>query len=75
MLERKGLVTRQPNPNDRRSMLVALTEEGRELHRSAPTLDEALHGCCTGLRPDQATQLVELLSQLDRSLAGWEAGP
>ena len=75
VLERKGLVTRQPNPDDRRSMLVVLTEEGRDLQRSTPTLDEALHGCCTGLSPGEATRLIRLLGKLDRSLTAWEGGP
>ncbi|NQE87935.1 winged helix DNA-binding protein [Nocardia terpenica] len=30
-LERKGWVARQPNPADRRSSLLALTDEGRRL--------------------------------------------
>ncbi len=29
-LERRGLLQRSPNPRDRRSVLVSLTEEGRE---------------------------------------------
>jgi DNA-binding MarR family transcriptional regulator len=75
VLERKGLVTRQPNPDDRRSLLVVLTEEGRVLQASTPALDEMLHGCCSGLRPDEATQLTKLLTQLDQSLTAWEATP
>jgi DNA-binding MarR family transcriptional regulator len=75
VLERKGLVTRQPNPDDRRSLLVTLTGNGKTLQQSTPTLDEMLHGCCTGLRPDEATQLTELLQKLDQSLASWEAIP
>ncbi len=72
VLERRGLVRRQPNPEDRRSLLVALTEEGRVLQTSTPSLDEMLHGCCTGLRPDEATQLTVLLQRLDESLLAWE---
>lgn len=75
VLERKGLVIRQPNPDDRRSLLVTLTDQGRTLQQSTPALDEMLHGCCTGLRPDDATQLTQLLSQLDHSLTAWEATP
>ncbi|MDH3259899.1 MAG: MarR family transcriptional regulator [Acidimicrobiia bacterium] len=75
ILERKGLVTRQPNPGDRRSLLVTLTEQGKDLEQSTPTLEEMLHGCCAGLRPEETTQLVQLLAALDRSLALWEARP
>jgi len=75
ILERKGMVTRQPNPEDRRSLLVTLTERGQDLQQTTPTLDEMLHGCCTGIRPDEATQLTELLQKLDHSLTSWEARP
>ena len=33
-LERDGLAMRHPNPDDRRSSLLALTEEGRKRHDS-----------------------------------------
>ena len=34
-LEERGHLRRSPNPDDRRSTLVALTEEGRDLHAKA----------------------------------------
>ena len=34
-LERAGLVRREPNPDDRRSLFAVLTEEGRERLRAA----------------------------------------
>ena len=73
VLERKEFVTRQPNPTDRRSLLVALTEKGRALQQTTPTVGDMLHGCCVGLSPDQTTQLTQLLCQLDQSLDAWEA--
>src|SRR5690554_3342011 len=40
-LEERGLVTRQRNPEDRRAMLVSLTDEGRRLrHAAEPAVDE-----------------------------------
>ena len=37
-LERAGLVRREPNPDDRRSLFAVLTDEGRErLRTAAPT--------------------------------------
>ncbi|SEN02886.1 MarR family winged helix-turn-helix transcriptional regulator [Halomonas caseinilytica] len=37
-LEKAGLIARRPNPDDRRSMLVTLTEEGLELVNSTVAL-------------------------------------
>lgn len=75
VLERKELVTRQPNPADRRSLLVTLTEDGKRLQRSTPTLEDMLHGCCSSLDPDDAIQLSHLLTRLDESLSSWEPAP
>jgi DNA-binding MarR family transcriptional regulator len=68
-LEKKGLVTRAPNPDDRRSLLVKLTEKGESLQRSTPTLDRIFKNCCVGLAPAEARQLSQLLKKLNDSLA------
>lgn len=34
-LEADGLLTRQPDPDDRRARIIALTPTGRKLHRTA----------------------------------------
>jgi len=68
-LERKGLVTREPNPHDRRSLLVKLTQRGRALAESTPTLDRIFRGCCVGLEPDEVGQLSRLLKKLNESLS------
>ena len=68
-LGKKGLVTRAPNPGDRRSLLVELTEEGQALQRSTPTLDRIFKSCCVGLAPAEAQQLSQLLQKLNDSLA------
>jgi DNA-binding MarR family transcriptional regulator len=68
-LEKKNLVARAPNPNDRRSLLVKLTDEGKNLQKSTPTLDRIFHGCCVGLKPEEAHQLSYLLKKLDASLS------
>jgi DNA-binding MarR family transcriptional regulator len=44
-LESKGLVSRKPNPDDRRSILAALTEEGRALQRQTPELEKIYQQC------------------------------
>lgn len=68
VLERKGLVTREPNPDDRRSLLVKLTKQGRSLKHTTPTLDRIFRSCCGGLEPNEARQLSYLLKKLDDSL-------
>ena len=69
VMEKKGLVTRQPNPDDRRSLLARLTAEGRALQESTPGLDKIFRSCCVGLGPDEFQQLGWLLTALDRSLS------
>ena len=67
-LESKDLVMRQPNPADRRSLLVTLTESGQSLRESTPTVDRIFRGCCTGLEPAEAHELSRLLKKLSDSL-------
>jgi DNA-binding MarR family transcriptional regulator len=67
-LERKGLVYRAPHPSDRRSQLVQLTQEGRELQRKIPDLERMFRGCCAGLNPREGEELSRLLKKLDSSL-------
>ena len=67
-LEKKGLVTRQANPADRRSLLVCLTPAGATLQSQVPSMGSLFQNCCAGLNADEARQLSELLSKLDRSL-------
>ena len=47
-VERRGLITRAVNPNDRRSLLVALAPDGRDLarrvNRPVADLEEAIAG-------------------------------
>lgn len=67
-LERKGFVMRKPNPADRRSILAALTDEGRDLQHSTPALDSIYNSCCSGLAPLEFQQLGFLLQKLNDSL-------
>ena len=59
-LERRGVVTRQPNPDDARSMLVRLSDEGRDV------LDEA--------KPAFRSVLVPYIEALGTNVAVAEAG-
>jgi DNA-binding MarR family transcriptional regulator len=67
-LEKNGLVTRSPNPDDRRSLLVTLTEKGSALEGSTPDLDLIYAKCCVGLNAEEFQQLGLLLGKLDQSL-------
>jgi DNA-binding MarR family transcriptional regulator len=67
-LEKKGLVARQPNPADRRSLLVTLTEAGRSLEGTTPDLDRIYASCCVGLSAEEFQQLGALLRKLHQSL-------
>lgn len=55
-LERKGLVARRPNPNDRRGHLIELTGEGRML------IDRAMER-----HADAERRLVQALSETERT--------
>jgi DNA-binding MarR family transcriptional regulator len=67
-LEEHGLVLRRPDPGDRRSMLVTLTEAGRQL---VSRIDEAKRGAAEEmfgtLEPAEREQLLAVLSRLDAS--------
>jgi len=63
-LEQKGLIQREPNPEDRRGVLVALTSKGRELidQLVAERLQEA-HERVSVLSAMERRQLETLLTQ------------
>jgi DNA-binding MarR family transcriptional regulator len=70
-LERSGLVRRRPHPEDRRSVLVSLTEAG------VRTIDEAMTAhagveldIVSGLSAREIGQLAGLLAKLLRSNEG-----
>ncbi|MEM6432044.1 MAG: MarR family transcriptional regulator [Deinococcota bacterium] len=68
-LEQRGLVSRQPDPNDRRGYLISLTPEGKtlidEVVETHLTVEESL---LTNLSPDEREQLAELLAILAERL-------
>jgi DNA-binding MarR family transcriptional regulator len=70
-LERRGLVKRTRHPDDRRGVLVALTDQGREV------LDQAI-GANTGREKDLVANLTKqeqkaLAALLKKLLAGLES--
>ncbi len=68
-LERRGLLRRLPDPDDRRGVIVELTEEGLELvDRAVGANAERERDVLAGLSPKERGQLEELLRKLLSSL-------
>jgi DNA-binding MarR family transcriptional regulator len=64
-LQRRGLVTREPDPNDRRANVVAATAEGREVHaRAAEAVRAAELTAHAGLSVAEREQLAGLLRRV-----------
>ncbi len=71
-LEDQGLIERTLDPNDRRQFRIHLTDNGRELVRSAtPGHIAYLNQLTAGLSSDEITQLQALLHKLHRSLVDY----
>ncbi len=71
-LERKGLLRRGPDAEDRRRKSLALTPSGAALLARLPALrqGDAVARCLAGMRPDQTAQLAGLLRDLACSMVG-----
>ena len=66
-LEIDGLVSRAPDPNDRRSRLAVITEAGRRSHTQGMKIQQEAERELFGvLTPDETAQLARILSKLDR---------
>lgn len=65
-LEKRGLVTRQPNPDDRRSAVLMLTGEGRALIDAADATFETRLGqiLTAAATPEQMTATAHVLAAL-----------
>lgn len=68
-MEKKDLVARQPNPEDRRSHLLVLTPKGRMLRKSSPGLEEFYEGCAMGMSKAEFERLRVMLLRLDACLS------
>ena len=73
-MEKNDLVHRENNPKDRRSLLVKLTEKGKEIKSTIPPIKIILTNCCEGFTPEEVEQLTHLLNKLSDSfeLSGLE---
>jgi DNA-binding MarR family transcriptional regulator len=61
-LEADGLITREPDPNDRRARLVRITPRGAERHAAAVTDIRAMEDkLLAGLTADQRDTLLAVL--------------
>ena len=59
-LEQQGYITRERKKTDERTVLVTLTEKGRELKKEAVSIPEKV-GACITLPPEDALQLYRIL--------------
>lgn len=70
-LEKAGFITRIPHPQDRRGLLVQLTENGRELiDRAVEAHVENEHAILSALSPEERERLAGLLEKLIAGLTG-----
>jgi len=68
-LERQGLVQREPNSKDRRSINITLTLEGRQLfERMEPVGDEISQRALACLNDDEAVILMTLIERIREHL-------
>jgi DNA-binding MarR family transcriptional regulator len=64
-LEKRGLVVRLPDPDDRRGVIIELTDRGRELVDAAVDANASSeHQLLSGLEPDERATLEALLRKV-----------
>lgn len=68
-MEKKDIVFRKRNPEDKRIWLVKLTKKGKILEKETPKIENILDNCCSGFDPDDIQMLTILLKKLDKSLS------
>lgn len=65
-LEKRGLLNRAPSEEDARSLILALTEEGRSLHgQLAPAALQLEKRLLAGLSGDEVEELKRLLGRVE----------
>jgi DNA-binding MarR family transcriptional regulator len=67
-LEADGLVTRAPDPNDRRSRLAVITDAGRRSYEEGTRVQrEAERQLLDALSPEDSERLAEIIGKLNRA--------
>lgn len=75
-LERKGLLCRQPDENDRRNHILRLTEDGCALYREVvPRVRSVERELLGALEPGERAALERTLARLQERAAAVAAGP
>lgn len=70
-LSQSGLIARQPHPEDSRSVVLALTEAGRDLHARLTAEHEATFAALlAGLSPEEQQTFLDLLERAVLALSG-----
>ena len=68
-MERDGLITRVPDPDDRRQARIHLTRRGRGLETALTTrARETNHAALAGLTADEVTQFLALAARVAANL-------
>lgn len=75
-LEKKGLIVRSPDPEDRRRTMVSMTDEGNHLYREHLEYDrkslEAMSDLFGGFSDDEVKRLIEAERLFQKGLCGNE---
>ena len=66
-MEKNHLVYRDSNPEDRRSLLVKLTDKGKQIEQKTPPIKIILKNCCEGFTTEDVEKLTRLLNKLSDS--------
>ena len=73
-LERRGLVARQPDPTDRRRLLIVITQEGKAIvDQFLPQVVALQTAALASLTEAQRRQLVDMLATLGADLTTLDA--
>jgi DNA-binding MarR family transcriptional regulator len=68
-LQHKGLITREPDPTDRRVQLIFLTEQGCRLRGTLPPLaEQVLARSLEGLSQEDVDDAIRVLKRIDQNL-------